>query len=244
MAVALHAAADDGSVEQAERGEQGGGAVAFIVMGHDLTAPRLDRQPGLGAIEGLDLTFLVEREHHGMRRGIDIESDDVGELGGEGRIARPLEAAQPMRLQPMRLPDALHRAQRETHRLGHRPAGPMGRLVRRFGAGQGHHLGRFIGRDRRLAGLAGPVAQQPLDPGFSEALLPAPCRRPAEAEAVSNPLHWSPIGRGKHDTRPLDVLSRPVAVSDDRCQPFPVRSADDHTYCLSHRPGSHIARPV
>ena len=130
------------------------------------------------------------------------------------------------------------------HRLGHRPAGPMGRLVRRFGAGQGHHLGRFIGRDRRLAGLAGPVAQQPLDPGFSEALLPAPCRRPAEAEAVSNPLHWSPIGRGKHDTRPLDVLSRPVAVSDDRCQPFPVRSADDHTYCLSHRPGSHIARPV
>src|SRR5947207_11912981 len=36
----------------------------------------------------------------------------------------------------------------------------MRRLVRRFGASQGHHLGRFIGCNRRLAGLAGLVAQQ------------------------------------------------------------------------------------
>ena len=46
VAVALHAAADDGSVEQAERGEQGGGAVALIVMGHGLTAPGLIGNPG------------------------------------------------------------------------------------------------------------------------------------------------------------------------------------------------------
>jgi hypothetical protein len=53
----------------------------------------------LGAVEGpcscqgqaLDLAFLVEREHHRVRRRIDIEADDVGKLGGEGRIARPLE---------------------------------------------------------------------------------------------------------------------------------------------------------
>jgi hypothetical protein len=53
---------------------------------------------------------------------------------GEGRIARALEGAQAMRLQVVRPPDALHRAHREPHRLGHRSAGPMGRLVRRFGA--------------------------------------------------------------------------------------------------------------
>jgi hypothetical protein len=41
----------------------------------------------LGAVKGLDLAFLVEREHHRVRRRIDIETDDVGELGGEGGIA-------------------------------------------------------------------------------------------------------------------------------------------------------------
>src|SRR5947208_7022106 len=68
-----------------------------------------------------------------MRRGIDIEPNDVAELGGEAGIARALEGAQAMRLQ-VRPPDALHRAQREPHRLGHRTAGPMGRLMRRLGA--------------------------------------------------------------------------------------------------------------
>jgi hypothetical protein len=53
----------------------------------------------------------------------------------------------------------------------------MGRLMRRFGAGQRHQLGRFIGRDLRFAGLEGLVAQQTLHAGFGEALLPAPHRR-------------------------------------------------------------------
>ena len=36
VAVALHTAADDGAVEHAERGEQGGGAVTLLVMRHGL----------------------------------------------------------------------------------------------------------------------------------------------------------------------------------------------------------------
>jgi len=35
----------------------------------------------------LEAPDLIERENHGMRRRIDIKADDVGELGGEGRIA-------------------------------------------------------------------------------------------------------------------------------------------------------------
>jgi hypothetical protein len=58
----------------------------------------------------LDLAFLVEREHHGMRRRIDIEPDDVSQLGGKAGIARALEGAQSMRLQLVSPPDALHRA--------------------------------------------------------------------------------------------------------------------------------------
>src|SRR2546430_16852811 len=57
VAVTLHAAANDGAVEHAERGEQGGGSVPLIVMRHGLAAPRLNRQSGLGAIERLDLAL-------------------------------------------------------------------------------------------------------------------------------------------------------------------------------------------
>ena len=57
VAVALHAAADHGAVEHAERGEQGGGAVPLVIVRHGLAAPRLDRQSRLGAIERLDLAF-------------------------------------------------------------------------------------------------------------------------------------------------------------------------------------------
>jgi hypothetical protein len=43
--------------------------------------------------------------------------------------------------------------------------------------------------DRRLAGLAGLVAQQTLNPRFGEAVLPTPRHRPADADALSNPLN-------------------------------------------------------
>ena len=134
MAVALHAAANHGAIEHAERGEQGGGAVPLVIVCHGLAAPGLDRQSGLGAVEGLDLALFVDRQHHRMRRRIDIEPDNVGELGGKAGIARSLERAQPVRLKFVRPPDALHRTHRDADGFGHRPACPVGRLVRRRGA--------------------------------------------------------------------------------------------------------------
>jgi hypothetical protein len=41
---------------------------------------------------------ILEREHHGTGWRIEIKANDVGELGGEGGIARPLEGAQAMHL--------------------------------------------------------------------------------------------------------------------------------------------------
>jgi len=112
----------------------------------------------------------------------------------------------------------------------------MGRLMRRFGAGQRHQLGRFIRRDWRFAGFAGLVAQQTLHSRFGKALLPAPHYRPADADALGNPLRRTPIGAGEHDARSLHVFLPLVAVSYDRFQRFPVHRADDHTGSLSHEP--------
>jgi len=195
----------------------------------------------LGAVKRLDLAFLVERQHHGMGRRIDIEPDDVGKLGGEAGITRALEGAQAVRLQFVRPPDALHRAQREPYRLGHRAARPMRRLMRRFGAGQRHQLGRLSGRDRRLARLAGLVAQQTFNPHLGKARLPPPHRRPADADAVGNPMWRFPIGRGEHDARPLDVLARSIAIRRDRRQLLTLHCAQNHAYLLCH--GPHSPKP-
>ena len=92
----------------------------------------------------------------------------------------------------------------------------------RESGGQSHQLGRLIGRDRRLAGLAGFVAQEPLNARFGEVLLPAPHGGPAEADA-----------RPRHLFLPL------VAVAHDCFQPFPVYRADDHAYTLRHELPPH-----
>ena len=80
MAVALHAAADHRAVEHVERGEQGGRAVALVIVGHGSGAALLHRQARLGAVERLDLAFFVERQDDGVGRRIDVEPDDVAQL--------------------------------------------------------------------------------------------------------------------------------------------------------------------
>ena len=110
MAVARHVAADDGAVEHVERGKERGGSVALVVVGHGAKTSFLHRQAGLGAIERLNLALLVDREHDGVRRWIDIEADDVAQLVDELRVVGELEPSPAVRLQPMRLPDAPNRA--------------------------------------------------------------------------------------------------------------------------------------
>src|SRR5512132_3667689 len=109
MAVALHAAADDLALEYVERGEERRRAVSFVIVRHGRAPAVLQGQPRLGPIERLNLRLLVDREHHGMRRRIDVEPGDVAQPGGELRVGGELEGTHPVGLQLVRPPDALHR---------------------------------------------------------------------------------------------------------------------------------------
>jgi hypothetical protein len=60
MPVAPHGAADDPALEHVESREQRGRAVALVAMGHRPAAAGFERQPRLGAVERLDLRFLVD----------------------------------------------------------------------------------------------------------------------------------------------------------------------------------------
>src|SRR3954464_2333684 len=93
MAVALHAAPEDGAVEDVKGGEQGGGAVALVIMGHGAGAALLQRQAGLSAVKRLDLALLVDRQHHRMSRRVDVEPDNVTQLWHEVGVGGELKAA-------------------------------------------------------------------------------------------------------------------------------------------------------
>jgi hypothetical protein len=91
MPVAGHALADDAALQHVEGGEQGRRAVTLVVVRHRPAAATLHRQPRLGAVERLDLRFLIDRQHQRVLRRVDIETDDILHLGGKPGVVRQLE---------------------------------------------------------------------------------------------------------------------------------------------------------
>ena len=57
--------ADDTAFHDVESGKQSGRAVSFIIMRKRAAATRFERQSRLRAIQGLNLAFLIDAEHHG-----------------------------------------------------------------------------------------------------------------------------------------------------------------------------------
>ncbi len=141
MPMLLHAAPDDGSVENVERREQGGHAVALIIVGHGPAFSGFQRQAGLSAVERLDLAFFVDGDDDGVRRRVHVETDDVFDFLREVRITRAFEGSDAVRLTPMLFPQALNGAQRNSHGLGHGATGPMSGGAGWFGAGQLENFG-------------------------------------------------------------------------------------------------------
>jgi hypothetical protein len=219
VAVALHALADHRAFEDVDCSEQGGGAVALVIEGHGPGLASLHRQAGLGSIEGLDLTLLVHRQHDRMDRRIDVQPHDVLELDRELGVLGQLEALDPVRLQAVRGPDPLHRAQRDAGRRGHRPAGPVGRLAGRLAEGQldhplDHRLGQW-----RLARRSALVPQQPVDTLGREPFLPPPDRRLGAAHLAHDPKRAETLPAQQYDPRPFDMLLATIAIRHDRLEP-------------------------
>src|SRR5205809_1721424 len=72
-----------------------------------------------------------------------------------------------------------------------------------------------LGRHGRLAGWTRLVPQQSLDAFFGEALLPAPHRGAAHADAPGDLQHGQALVGAQDDARPLDVLVQTVPVGDE-----------------------------
>jgi|SRR5450631_250338 len=93
-----------------ERREQGGDAMALVIIGYGARAPLFRRQTRLGTIKRLNLALLVNRQDNGVAGRIDIEADDLVQFGRKLGIVGQLELAHPVRLEAMSMPYPLYRA--------------------------------------------------------------------------------------------------------------------------------------
>ena len=90
MPMARLALRDDRPVEHIERGEQGGGTVSIVIVGHPFKVAQPDRQHWLGSLECLDLTLLVHAQAPALLvRRIEIEPDHVAHLLDEEGVGGP-----------------------------------------------------------------------------------------------------------------------------------------------------------
>ena len=227
--------------ESSCHGEQRGRAVSDIIVGHRSALAGLERQTRLGAVERLDLRLLVNREHQRVGGRRHVEADDVFELGDKVRIVRAFEGSETMGLQLMGLPNPLHRAQRDTHDLGHGAAGPVGDFARRLAAGQGDQPLNISVRHRRLARLSAALTKKTVDTRLGKPPLPAPDRGSTNTGKPGDLGDVQPIRRVQNDLGAGHMFLRPVTIGDDRFQANTILSRDKGTNILGHAVG--IAYP-
>ena len=207
MSVARLAVRDHRSGSHFEGGEQGGGAVAPVIVGHPLDVAQPHRQHRLRPLQSLDLALFVDAQHHRVVRGVEVEPDDVAYLLDEERVGRQLEVLVPVRLQAEQLEPALHGALRDPAVRGHRahaPVRPRGRLGLQGVVDDGGHPLVVIGS--RPAGAEFIV--QPF-----QAALPIPSAPPADgggahAQACGDGCVRRADGACEHDLRSLDQAAR------------------------------------
>ncbi len=178
------------------------------------------RQGGAGAppraLEGkrLDLGLLVNAEHDGAIRRVEVKPDNIGDLLLEQRVVRNLEALHDMRLQTGIGPDAPHARGRDTHRFGHQRAAPVRGIGRRLLHGLCDHPQPCFHGQRRHPRRPRIIALEASHAFIEIPLLPAP-DRPLRHTRASHDLEGAvTFSRGQHDPGPSDQLARRIAVSD------------------------------
>jgi len=152
-AASMHLAAGD-----LQGGEQAGGAVAGVVVGHARRQSRPHRQRRLGAIKRLNLRFFIHAQHQRSLGRVEIETHDIGQFAVELRVVAEFEGVYPVRLQAVLLPYAMHGGRGQANFFGQAPCAPVGSRLR-LAQGDAHHCLFLCGGDPPWTPTARPVAQ-------------------------------------------------------------------------------------
>ena len=171
-------------------------------MGPPLGDAAAHRQDRLGPLQGLALRFFVHAHHHGIVRGVQVEADDIAELGVQQRVGGELEPLRPVRLQaePASQPGDRVMANLDLPGPAQPPGQPPARPV--------HHPGRTQSIRRRGHGRRQDLADRPLGQH-----PPRPAHRfasssPASPSSAYCRRHLTTVG-SVHPTRPAIATGPP-----------------------------------
>ena len=145
-----------------ERGKQGQRPVPEVLKAVSLRAARRQGQHRVKAVQRLDRGFLIDREHGGVLRGMEIQPDHVRSLRLEVRIVRGHVALEAVRLQACPSPRLRDMIVINGQQPSELPGTPMGAAVRRGVPGLRQDPGFHRRREhrRRLAVVARLQARQ------------------------------------------------------------------------------------
>jgi hypothetical protein len=161
VTVAGSASVDDTPGGDLQRGEQGGGAMAAIVVRAPLGPVRPDAAHGLGALQGLDLGLLVDAEHDRALGWVQVEPDDVVDLGGQFRVGGELERLGSPGLHAILASDPGDAVAADAELAGQQPGRPVGdpQPGRWRVEGDCQDLGPAEPTDRLWSSRPGPVGE-------------------------------------------------------------------------------------
>jgi len=108
-----------------ERGVERERAVSVILEPVALSTARRQRQHPVESVECLDRRLLIDTQHDGVLRRVEIEPDDVGSLRLEHRVGADDVALEPVGLEPSPLPDPEHGRGTHADARGEARCGPV-----------------------------------------------------------------------------------------------------------------------
>jgi len=144
-----------------------------------------------------------------------------------------------MRLQPVRSPDALHRACADAELLRHQGCSPVRGLGWRIGLRESHNARRNARSERRNARGARLVPQQALAALLHKTFLPAPDAGLGFAGPADDRVGAKPVRAQQDDLGPPDLFLRRVAIPYERLQPEAIGSCNSDGNTSAHAQDSH-----
>ena len=173
VSVLFHAGSEHAAVGCIHRGKERGGSVAFVVVSQGVATASLERESGLSAIQGLNLTLFIAGEHNGVFGRVEVEANDVLELLLEVLVVGELEGSYPVGFDPVGGPYSADARWADSNPSGHGCPAPM-RSPRRFLFQRQTDDSRFD-RSRKRGDAAGPglVFENALNASLGIAVPPA-----------------------------------------------------------------------
>jgi len=172
-------------------------------------------------------------------RWIDVEADDVAQLGDEPRIDGELELLDPVRLKAVLAPDAVNGTGADVDGLRHHGRRPLGCLGRRFGLAERDDALGDVGAKGGDARRPRLVTQQALIAFLHEALLPAPDTGLGLAGPAHDLVGTDSGCAQQHDLATPHMFVGGIAIPRKRRQPPPAGRLESDGYSRSHATDSH-----